>query len=119
VIEHVGSWDQQLQMAIEVMRVAKSWFVTTPNRWYPFEFHMRLPFVTWLPFHGYLGAGRIVSYNHIQHKYQFCNPRRSDLRLLSARQMKQLFPDSLLIKQKVTFMPETLVVIGGEILSCK
>jgi len=37
-IEHVGDFDSQKRMAAEVMRVGKRWFVTTPNRWYPFEF---------------------------------------------------------------------------------
>lgn len=46
VIEHVGDFENQRKMAAEVMRVGKQWFVTTPNRWYPFEFHLRLPFVT-------------------------------------------------------------------------
>ena len=49
VIEHVGDFERQKQMAAEIMRVAKAWYVSTPNRWYPVEFHMRLPFVTWLP----------------------------------------------------------------------
>ena len=49
VIEHLGSFEKQKKMAAEIMRVGKSWFVTTPNRWYPFEFHLRLPFGTWLP----------------------------------------------------------------------
>jgi len=66
VIEHVGNLEKQKKMAAEVIRVAKSWFITSPNRWYPFEFHMRLPFVTWLPFHGYLWAGKIISYNHVK-----------------------------------------------------
>jgi SAM-dependent methyltransferase len=65
VIEHVGEFDNQKKMAAEAVRVGKRWFVATPNRWYPFEFHLRLPLVTWLPRHGYLWAGRIVSYNHV------------------------------------------------------
>jgi hypothetical protein len=37
-------------MAAEIMRVGKKWFITTPNRWFPFEFHLRLPVVSWLPY---------------------------------------------------------------------
>jgi len=34
----------------EARRVArKGVFVTTPNRWFPVEFHTVLPFVHWLP----------------------------------------------------------------------
>jgi len=114
VIEHVGDFERQKRMAAEIMRVGKRWFVTTPNRWYPFEFHMRLPFVTWLPFEGYLWVGSIVFYNHVKGKYT-AGRRRDDLRLMTARELRKCFPDSRVIKQRVTFMSETLIVVGGDI----
>lgn len=50
VIEHVGSREQQAQLLREMWRVSrKGIFVTTPNRWFPLEFHTVLPFVHWLP----------------------------------------------------------------------
>ena len=71
LIEHVGGFDNQKKMAAEVMRLGKQWFLVTPNRWYPWEFHLRLTFVTWLPEHGYLWAGSVVRYSHVQKKYVF------------------------------------------------
>jgi ubiquinone/menaquinone biosynthesis C-methylase UbiE len=114
VIEHVGSIEKQKKMASEIMRVGKRWFVTTPNRWYPFEFHMRLPLVTWLPYHGYRWFGRIVSYNDVKKRYM-SGINHDDLRLLSAAELKQWFPGSRIVKQRVTFMAETLIVIGGDL----
>ena len=114
VIEHVGDFAKQKQMAAEIMRVSKRWFVTTPNRWYPFEFHLRLPFVTWLPGHSYLRVGRIISYNHVHKKYVF-GVKHSGTRLLTARELEQCFPSSKIIKQRVTFMAETLIAIGGNV----
>lgn len=114
VIEHVGDFERQKQMAAEIMRVGKRWFVTTPNRWYPFEFHMRLPFVTWLPFEGYLWVGSIVFYNHVKGRYT-AGRRRDDLRLMTSRELRKCFPDSKIVKQRVTFMAETLIVIGGDV----
>src|SRR5215475_755599 len=50
VLEHVGSFENQIQLVQECCRVArKSIFLTTPNRWFPIEFHTILPFVHWLP----------------------------------------------------------------------
>lgn len=50
VFEHVGSEARQKQFLAELFRVArKSIFVTTPNRWFPVEFHTVLPLVHWLP----------------------------------------------------------------------
>jgi hypothetical protein len=50
VLEHVGSAERQARFLAELWRVArKGIFVTTPNRWYPVEFHTVLPLVHWLP----------------------------------------------------------------------
>jgi Methyltransferase domain len=50
VLEHVGSRGQQAAFIAEVLRVArKGAFLTTPNRWFPIEFHTVLPLVHWLP----------------------------------------------------------------------
>ena len=112
VIEHLGNFERQKKMATEIMRIGKSWFVTTPNRWYPFEFHMRLPFVTWLPRNGYIRFGQVISYNHMKRKYM-AGIRRDDLRLMTAKDLKHCFPTSRIIKQRVTFMAETLICVGG------
>ena len=111
VIEHLENFERQKKMATEIMRVGKSWFVTTPNRWYPFEFHMRLPFVTWLPRNGYIRFGQVISYHHMKRKYM-AGIRRDDLRLMTAKDLKHCFPTSRIIKQRVTFMAETLICVG-------
>lgn len=113
VIEHLGSFERQKKMAAEIIRVGRRWFVATPNRWFPFEFHMRLPFVTWLPGNGYLRVGNIVSYNHIREKYMI-GAKHNDLRLMSAGELRKCFPGSNIIKQRVTFMAETLIAVGGD-----
>lgn len=113
VIEHVGDFQKQKQMAAEIMRVGKAWFVATPNRWYPFEFHMRLPFVTWLPGNAYLRIGRLMQYSHVRKRYVF-GVKMEDLRLMTARELRECFPGSKIIKHRVTFMAETLIAVGGE-----
>lgn len=50
VIEHVGSRAMQRRFLLELFRVCRcGLFVTTPNRWFPIEFHTILPLVHWLP----------------------------------------------------------------------
>jgi hypothetical protein len=50
VLEHVGSREMQERFLREAWRVArKGLFITTPNRWFPIEFHTVLPLVHWLP----------------------------------------------------------------------
>jgi ubiquinone/menaquinone biosynthesis C-methylase UbiE len=50
VLEHVGSFENQARMVAECLRVARRGVcLTTPNRWFPIEFHTQLPLVHWLP----------------------------------------------------------------------
>jgi len=50
VIEHVGGGEKQFAFLSEALRVArKGVFMTTPNRWFPVEFHTVLPLAHWLP----------------------------------------------------------------------
>ena len=50
VLEHVGRAANQRRFIGECCRVARrAVFMTTPNRWFPVEFHTTLPLVHWLP----------------------------------------------------------------------
>ncbi len=50
VLEHVGSFENQIKFISECARVARrSFYITTPNRFFPVEFHTVLPLVHWLP----------------------------------------------------------------------
>jgi hypothetical protein len=49
VIEHVGSRQEQCKLLQELARVSKIAVITTPNRFFPIEFHTLTPFLHWLP----------------------------------------------------------------------
>ena len=100
VIEHIPG--RQKQFADEIMRVGKSWFVTTPNYWYPFETHYHLPFVQFLPRPLQREYNRLLG-THIP------KGQVQDLALLSAGRFQRLFPTSRVARVRVTFWPETLV----------
>jgi len=102
VIEHVLGKGRQARFAQEIMRVGKSWFVTTPNYWYPFESHYHLPFIHFLPRTLRREYNRLFG-THI--------PKGTvqELSLLSGRQLRRLFPTSRIARVRVTFWPETLV----------
>jgi SAM-dependent methyltransferase len=102
VIEHV-TIEQQKAMASEICRVGHSWYVTTPNFWYPIEMHHKLPLFQFLP-----QAAR----ERIQRKFKTW-PENEPINLLTYRDLKALFPDSKILKTKVTFFPETLVAYSN------
>ncbi len=49
VVEHVGDRQRQQAFIQELCRVGRACYVTTPNCWYPVEFHTILPLLHWLP----------------------------------------------------------------------
>ena len=49
VVEHVGPEPEQRRFVVELCRVAKRVFVSTPNRLFPLEVHTLVPFAHWLP----------------------------------------------------------------------
>jgi hypothetical protein len=102
VIEHIVGIGRQEKFAQEVMRTGKGWFITTPNFWFPFESHYHLPLIQFMPRELQRGYNRLLG-THI--------PRGQvqELGLLSARELRRLFPTSEILKVRVTFWPETLV----------
>jgi hypothetical protein len=116
VIEHLFSWENQVRFASEIRRVARSWFVTTPNRWFPFEPHMRLPGVTWLPRAWQHGIGKTYSYHHIHRKY-ISGTDWSEIRLLSRCELQRLFPGSKVIRNGTVGWTPTFIAIGGDVLN--
>lgn len=83
VIEHVSRRDQQ-RMASEIMRVGRSWFVTTPNYWYPLELHRKLPGFHYLP-----GGGQ----RWLDRRFDLLPDGELIINLLSARSFLKLFPE--------------------------
>ncbi len=107
VIEHIIGAGQQARFAEEVMRVGRSWFVTTPNYWFPFEPHYHLPFIQFLPREMQRWYNRLLGSAIAKGTVQ-------DIALLSARELQQLFPTSRVAKMRVTFWPETLVAYAAD-----
>ena len=49
-IEHVGNYNNQKMMLKNMVKLTKKIIIiTTPNRFHPFEFHTKIPFIHWLP----------------------------------------------------------------------
>jgi len=96
VIEHVGGWSKIEAMAREVRRLAPSYFVQTPNFWFPIEPHYKLPFVQYLP-------------KRVRRMVTGDDPER--IWLLSAREMRALFPDATLWRERIGGVAKSIVAI--------
>jgi hypothetical protein len=109
VIEHVGHWPEMLQMAGEVRRLAPAYFIQTPNIWFPVEPHFKLPLVHWLPEPARLGLLARAGKAPLDVSRATMAVQR--ISLLSAGQMKYLFPDAELWRERVLGLTKSLVAI--------
>ena len=103
VIEHVGANSHQRKFADEIRRVSQKFYVTCPNKYFPFEFHYRLPLYQFVP--KSIQKWLFQKFNiglWYENKWE-------DINLLSYRQLKKIFPETTLIKQRITFCAETLI----------
>lgn len=83
VLEHVGNREKQAAFLREAWRVArKGIFVTTPNRWFPVEFHTVLPFMHWFPAPVFRKICRMIGMEFFASE--------DNLNLLSASQLRRL-----------------------------
>jgi ubiquinone/menaquinone biosynthesis C-methylase UbiE len=68
-IEHVGSDKMQLKFLSECLRVSKKFvFITTPNKYFPVDFHTKIPFLHWLPHNIYNFILKLLGDNFFRYK---------------------------------------------------
>ena len=84
VLEHVGSREDQARFITELRRVSGAFFITTPNRWFPFEHHTGLPFLHYLPPSVFRALIRNTRYRYWADE--------ANLNILTASGMAKLFP---------------------------
>jgi hypothetical protein len=113
VIEHVGGLDRMAGFAKEIRRIAASYYVQTPNYYYPVEPHFLFPFFHWLP---------VALRLRLAMRFQLgCFPRASSIdeargfvelcRLLKKRTLLDLFPDAVLYSERLFLLVKSFVLI--------
>jgi hypothetical protein len=114
-IEHVGTTADQQRFASEVARVGKTYWVQTPNRRFPFEMHVMLPFIHYLPAHWqrrivtrFTGWELVVPHTkdvRRDYLYHFLN----ELHLLDIAELSALFPDARIAREWFLGLPKSLI----------
>ena len=112
-IEHVGDKNSQIKMTENIIKLSKKIFViTTPNRFYPFDFHTKIPLIHWLPKKIHRKFLKIVGLDFFS--------KEQNLDLLSYNDLKNLIKDiknfDIRIK-KIKFLGLTsnLIIFGKKI----
>ena len=113
VIEHLHTFENQKRFAAEIRRVGKNLFVQTPNRWFPIEPHFVTAFVHFLPlslarkllpvfsFRGLFRSGDNIELKQLA----------GELRLLSLREVRELFPDCEIHREKWFGLTKSFIAV--------
>jgi 2-polyprenyl-3-methyl-5-hydroxy-6-metoxy-1,4-benzoquinol methylase len=104
VIEHVPE-ELQPAFAAELGRVAKRYYVQTPNRWFPIEPHYQLPLFQFLPRRARVALNRRFTLGW-QAKGEW-----EEITLLGARELRRLFPDAEIHREKVLGLTKSLIAV--------
>jgi methyltransferase family protein len=113
VIEHLGTYPNQQRMADEIRRVGKTYFVQTPNFFFPIEPHFLFPCFHWLPFWARRALIRRYSLGNITRKPSVREAEKtlSEFRLLKRSEIKKLFPEAAIHPEKVFGLTKSYIAL--------
>ena len=115
VIEHLFTYEKQTEMAREISRVARAYWVQTPNFWFPIEPHFHVPGWQWMP--EYL---RVAIIRRRRCGWRGPCPdldkaRRTvrEVRLLTRRELVDLFPGATIVQERFAGLVKSWIVHRG------
>jgi hypothetical protein len=115
VIEHVGGFESQQQMAGEIRRVGKRYFVQTPNRYFFIEPHFLFPFFQFLPVKWKMW---LIMHFRLGWIDKAADPESAravveSVQLLSKKEVLALFPDCNLFEEKIFGITKSFIAYAG------
>jgi hypothetical protein len=115
VIEHLFDFENQAKMAKEVQRIAKAYWVQTPNFWFPIEPHFHVPGWQWLPRE--IRVALLMRYRcgwrgPVADR-KLAEALVDEVRLMDGEELVKLFPNAVLWKEKLFGLTKSLVVYAN------
>jgi hypothetical protein len=113
VIEHLETFGRQAAMAAEVRRLAPSYWVQTPNFWFPVEPHFLTPAWHWLP-----ADLRVALLRRRRWGWRGPCPDLDEaralvreVRLMRRAELRRLFPDATLEEERIGPFVKSFVAV--------
>lgn len=109
-LEHVGDKNSQIKMIENVIKLSKKIFViTTPNRFYPIDFHTKIPLIHWLPKSIHRKILKFLGLEYFS--------KIENLNLMSEKDIKEILSNFKNIKYKIfyinlAFIKSNFVIVG-------
>lgn len=112
-IEHVHTFDRQRQFAGELRRVGRGVWLQTPARAFPFEPHWLGLFIHWLPKHWQRRVARNFTLWGWANRptQETVDDLLAEYRLLSFKEMKALFPDCEIRRERFLGLTKSYIAI--------
>jgi SAM-dependent methyltransferase len=106
LLEHLPTWDHQQRCAAEIRRVARRYWVQVPNRHFPIDPHYLIPFFQYLPEPAMKWWAR-----HFSLGWHKKNTYFERVRCLSLREMKTLFPEATIVREKTAGVAKSFIAV--------
>jgi hypothetical protein len=113
VLEHVGDWSRQRAFAAEARRVSRRYWVQMPSRHFPLEPHFLFPGFQYLPRPLRRGVARRWPFGWAAPGSAAALEAADTIRLLTAGEMRRLFPDGELRRERALGLTKSLVAVRG------
>jgi SAM-dependent methyltransferase len=101
LVEHLAPEDRPA-FAREVRRVARRYWIQTPNRHFPVEPHVLLPAYHWLP---QSAQRRLWRFGRLEGDYE-------PISLLDEAELRALFPDATILRERFAGLTKSLIAVG-------
>lgn len=108
VIEHVGNFNKQKKFSSEVQRVSYKHWIQTPNKYFPIEPHVLFPFFDHFPYNMKKYVASNWKYSHFKRSNLDVQDELSRLRLLTKKEMMQLFPHSMIFTENIIGLSKSI-----------
>ncbi len=115
VIEHVGSLAEQAQMAKEVRRVGKRYFVQTPNAHFPIEPHFLVPGYHFMPLNlrAFLHTKARLGWTPREPDWDRAKELAASVRLMTFAEVTALFPEAKIYRERFGGLTKSFIAYHG------
>lgn len=101
------SFKKQTWFANEIRRIGNKYFIQTPNRFFPIESH------TWFPFIQFFPRDIQIRLIRLLNKF-WLKKTKPDWNLLSYKELRVLFPNAQIYKERVMGIVKSFMVIKAD-----